>query len=742
MNHLEYSILSKEFILLLLIGVLPVTCLAQKDLQIDSLVNILQTHKEDSNKVKALNALSRQYWEKGKYQEANKYAHEALAISQIIKSKVGEANAYINIGLIYLYEGNYPEAMKNFLDALQLCKVAGSKEGIFDSYFGIAGVYWNQGNYSGALQNLFLNLKLVNEIRDKYREAKCFNGIGIIYQEQGNYSESMKYHIMSLKIKEQLGDKRGISITYGHLGFIYGALGNHSQALKNYFKSLKLKEELGDRIGISDAYLNIGTVYEKEGNNADALKNYFTCLKIKEELGDKKGIALSFTNIGGIYEKQKNYPLALKYHLSALELGEKIGYNKGIARSYNKIGELYIVLKKYAEAKHFLNEGLLLSKKIGAKEDIKNSYAGLARLDSATGNWGDAYSNYKNFILYRDSLQNEDVIKKMLHSQMQYEFNKKEDSLKYVQDITNEKLIQQSLLTQQHQQSILMKEKEYSLIMNEKKLQQLALEKNQVDFAMQRSEVEKNQKEMLILNKEKAIQSLQIKKQKLFQNYLFLVLILFSVLSFFIYKNYHARQKLKLQALRNKIASDLHDDVGSTLSSISIFSQIVQQETKEVIPLLETIGESSRKMLDAMGDIVWTINPENDQFEKIILRMRSFAYEMLGAKKIDFEFIAGEDVAKMKLLMDVRKNLYLIFKEAVNNMIKYSEADKALFSITASKNNLTMVIQDNGKGFNITDSSGGNGLKNMKRRAEEISGQLIISSFPGKGTTIELNVAV
>jgi len=199
---------------------------------------------------------------------------------------------------------------------------------------------------------------------------------------------------------------------------------------------------------------------------------------------------------------------------------------------------------------------------------------------------------------------------------------------------------------------------------------------------------------------------------------------------------------LRLQTLRNKIATDLHDDIGSTLSSISIFSQMAQQESKEAIPLLETIGENSRKMLDAMADIVWTINPENDQFEKIILRMRSFAYELLGAKKIDFEFNADEEVAKMKLSMDVRKNLYLIFKEATNNMVKYSGADKALFNIKGEKNNLTMLIHDNGKGFDTRQSTTGNGLKNMKKRADEMGAQFLIDSKPGDGTTIELRIAV
>ena len=219
-------------------------------------------------------------------------------------------------------------------------------------------------------------------------------------------------------------------------------------------------------------------------------------------------------------------------------------------------------------------------------------------------------------------------------------------------------------------------------------------------------------------------------------------MVLFCVLAFFAYNNYSTRQKLKLQTLRNKIASDLHDEVGSTLSSISIFSQIAQEQTKEVIPLLDTIGESSRKMLDAMADIVWTINPENDQFEKIILRMRSFAYELLGAKGIDFEFVADEEAIKIKLPMDARKNLYLIFKEATNNMVKYAGASKATFAIKDEKDNLSMMIRDNGMGFDVNLATEGNGIKNMKRRAMEIGAKLLIESFPGSGTTIQLKIAL
>jgi signal transduction histidine kinase len=182
--------------------------------------------------------------------------------------------------------------------------------------------------------------------------------------------------------------------------------------------------------------------------------------------------------------------------------------------------------------------------------------------------------------------------------------------------------------------------------------------------------------------------------------------------------------------------------VGSTLSSISMFSQMAQAQSKEHIPALETIGESSRKMLDAMADIVWSIKPENDLFEKVIMHMREFAYQLLGTKQIEFEFDADDDISKINLPMEIRKNLYLIFKEATNNMAKYSQANNAKFVLKGESDKLTMLISDDGKGFDTTKDSRGNGLVNMKKRALEIGAKLLIDSSPGIGTTIRLELAV
>jgi len=240
-------------------------------------------------------------------------------------------------------------------------------------------------------------------------------------------------------------------------------------------------------------------------------------------------------------------------------------------------------------------------------------------------------------------------------------------------------------------------------------------------------------------DKRDAIAQQQILKQKQlkfsFIGALALVLILFQI----IYKNFRTRQKLKLETIRNNIAADLHDDIGSTLNSISLFSEVAKQEAGKPIPALDQIGVSARKIVDAMSDIVWTINPENDTFENVIARMRSLAYLLLKAKAIEFTFKADESLNRLSLPMLVRKNFFLLFKEATNNLVKYSNASRASFHLSLDGKIVKLVIRDNGAGFDMENAPMGNGIKNMKRRAAEIGAQFIIESAEGRGTNIELS---
>lgn len=214
-----------------------------------------------------------------------------------------------------------------------------------------------------------------------------------------------------------------------------------------------------------------------------------------------------------------------------------------------------------------------------------------------------------------------------------------------------------------------------------------------------------------------------------------------------IYSIYRVRlnQVLKLYKLRSNIAKDLHDDVGSALSSIALLSRIAQngKTNAQLQPgeIFSRIGDTSKKMIDLMDDIVWSVNPDNDRFSNMLIRMREYSAEMLETKNIAFTFKVSENIDELKLPMQMRKDYFLIFKEAVNNLTKYAEATRAEIKIERNNRFIITTIQDNGKGFDQQAIHSGNGLKNMQERAGTIKGTLTVETGH-KGTTVILTVPV
>ena len=206
------------------------------------------------------------------------------------------------------------------------------------------------------------------------------------------------------------------------------------------------------------------------------------------------------------------------------------------------------------------------------------------------------------------------------------------------------------------------------------------------------------------------------------------------------------QQVVQVERIRNRIARDLHDEIGSTLSSISLYSEVADSMVKEKAPevrgMLQQISDSTTSMMEAMSDIVWTINTQNDRFNNIINRMRALAVEILEAKNCALEFTAPDSLDRLELNMEQRKNFYLIFKEAINNTAKYAEAKKVTVHLSYQHRELSMEITDDGKGFDLRAHADGNGLKNMAARAAQLQGHLEIESMPGKGTHIRLRFRV
>jgi signal transduction histidine kinase len=200
----------------------------------------------------------------------------------------------------------------------------------------------------------------------------------------------------------------------------------------------------------------------------------------------------------------------------------------------------------------------------------------------------------------------------------------------------------------------------------------------------------------------------------------------------------------RLQHIRNKIAQDLHDDIGSTLSSISILSDLAIKE-KDSLQTLATMNEiniHSIQLMERMDDIVWSINPKNDTLENLMTRIKHFATTLFEARNIDYEIRIQANINQLRIPMEFRQHIYLILKEAINNLVKYSNATQAGIHIWFDEQTLFLEVRDNGKGFDCSAGHSGNGIYGMQNRAKAMNARLEVQSAPASGTRLLLWVPI
>lgn len=215
------------------------------------------------------------------------------------------------------------------------------------------------------------------------------------------------------------------------------------------------------------------------------------------------------------------------------------------------------------------------------------------------------------------------------------------------------------------------------------------------------------------------------------------------LLLLYLFYHYRINQLKKLLSMRIKISQDLHDEVGATLSGVTLMSELAAEKIKsgdtEVSQrLVERIKDESKEMAENMNDIVWAINPLNDSVEKVLSKIQAYGNNLCTLAGIQFHFSKPE-VKNEILNMQVRHAIYLISKEAINNAVKYSGARHIRFSLSGKMNGYTLRIEDDGVGFDTLAVHNGNGIVNMRSRAKEIGGSLSIRSVRCKGTIVELH---
>lgn len=213
------------------------------------------------------------------------------------------------------------------------------------------------------------------------------------------------------------------------------------------------------------------------------------------------------------------------------------------------------------------------------------------------------------------------------------------------------------------------------------------------------------------------------------------------------YRLYRARlaHLLAIERVRTRIATDLHDDLGSSLSRIAILSEVASRRAaarEAITTQIQDIGKSARELVDVASDIVWSTDPRRDDLESLLVRLRSFASDVLEGRGIAWSMAAPAEPDRIKLGPERRRQLFLILKEAIHNAARHAGAARVDITIVRGDGVLTATVRDDGRGFDAGARSDGNGLASMRARAERAGGTLRIASSPTTGTSLIVRVPV
>ncbi|HWY13309.1 MAG TPA: sensor histidine kinase [Bacteroidia bacterium] len=628
------------------------------------------------------------------------YAQQIDSLLNLIKTDKKDTNKINHLtGLSeeFRLAGEYDKGLIYAKEGLNLAKTLDYKVGIETSCRMIGKFYVFLGNYSESRKYYLVTLKINQETKNKKGMANSYLNLGAVYFHEGNYPEAVKNNFTALKLFEEIKDKKGIANTYNNLGNIYKKQSNFPEALKCHLASLKLKEEIKDNYGIGTSYINIGTIYNQKNDHSSALQNFFAALKIFEDIKDKEGIATAYNNIGSIYMYEGNYAESLKNYLAALKIREKIEDKEGVASCFIDLGAIYTRLKKTKEAEAYLKRALDISKEIHSIDLIKESYAYMSDLDSVTGNYQAAFKHYKLFICYLDSLADEESQIKSLQIINQYETEKKEKEIA---------ILNADLLAKQKDQEILnTKVEEKNSIILATSLGTLLLIISGILFFSRRQLKQKSQHQEEISKQQEntAVAIIQAQENE-----------------------------------RNRIAQDLHDGMGTFLSTLKINLQSFEDSIpKEKITNYKNISALVDKTSAELRSIMKDISSETLQENGLEGALRELTENVNRSGAVHLNFLSHGLTKRLDSIIEI--NLYRVTQELINNCIKHADATQATLQLIDHGDTVLLMMEDNGKGFDgqnlKQEKNSGKGLKNIHNRVNFIKGTLKSESVINKGST-------
>ena len=552
-----------------------------------------------------------------------------------------------------------------------------------------------------------IGFNLVKKLNYLEAEPRLLDAYGVYNRDFSKYALALANHKDSRTIARRLGDIATEIHATNNIGVVYRRLDENGKALTYHMEALRLAEKVGDAYSASVSLNSIGNIHIVLGNYADAILYFRKSLPIAQKAHNMLGMAMNYNNIGEAYEFMGKLDSADKYYKESLFYNEKINNHKGIAICYNSIGN---VLKKQGK----VNDAIALFEK--AKQITDTLGDGLYRANNYN-NLGNAYLLLKQYdsakAMFFHALSIARDIGTMTEIKTAYEGLMKlnERTLRLDSALLYSKLFKQysdSIVTESNNRHVRQMEAIYDT------------EKEQARIAF----LETNRKNDRIF---------------LFGALVLFLLILTSGILYYLRYRLLERNKRLSQELeiRSQIASDLHDDMGSTLSSIHIFSELLRKSGTNKEELLTKIEANAKDTLDALDDIIWLVKPSNDKFSNLCQHIREYAVPMFQSKGIQFIIDFPESVSEIPLPMDTRRNIFLIVKETVNNLVKYSKCTEASIIARNEDTVISFAVKDNGIGFDPEKLTDRNGIKNIKSRAKKINADIKITTACGQGTLVE-----
>lgn len=584
--------------------------------------------------------------------------------------------------------------------------------------------------------------------------ALAYNDLGFTWGAKGDLSKQSENLVESIRIYEKyFPDKVGeLAVALSNLSTVYYNLNQKDKAIEYGKKSLAYREKTGDIARLALSCCNISQYYMGI-NNEEAEKYSQLCIKYAQESKQEARMIHAYVTAAALYNTNKKPDSAFLYESKAVELLEKSKKDPVmLARRYLALASLSRLLKKDTTLiQNYFSKSWNLLQEKNDKINLRDYYYQLSEFNRENGNLTAAYQNYRQYILYKDSLVSANTQASIAEIATKYETEKKDHEIATLQ--VNEKLRQLEI---EKQKAVIAgnlleaqkKQNEILVLSQQKELQDAALKQQAQELEKQKLISKNDQQQLQLSQQAQELKEKELQVQKQIRNFIIAGALLLLMAGAFVFNRYQLKKKLEQQKqlldMRNNIARDLHDEIGSTLTSIKILSEVsknnITKDAEKSSRLLTQIAEQSEQMQQGMSDIVWAIKPDNDKLENIVARMREYISHSLEPKNIRTRFAIDEPLLSGTLTMQQRRDLFLIFKEAVNNAVKYSGATEVTVTLKKAGGYIVLVVTDNGKGFETLRSTSSNGLKNMQARAQSMGGTATIESAINKGTIVTVNI--